>query len=87
MKPGWQTTEFWGRLIPTIVGLGVAGGFVRPETGASVQALTDAALPIVQAVIDGVLQLVGLVGAFILQYHQGKERTILKREAIRHGRA
>lgn len=83
MKPGWQTTEFWGRLIPTLAGLGVAAGVIRPETAAIVQATTDTALPVLQAVIDGVIQLTGLIGAFILQYQHGKERAVLKQTEIK----
>lgn len=85
MRPGWKTTEFWGRLIPTLVGLGVATGVIKPETGAVVQAATDTALPILQTVIDGIIQLTGLVGALVLQYHHGRERAALKAKEIKHG--
>jgi len=83
MKPGWKSTEFWGRAIATIAGLGVAGGVIRPETGALIQQTTDAAIPILQLVIDGVLQLTGLVGALVLQYHYGRERAALKQSELR----
>lgn len=83
MKAGWKTTEFWGRAIATAAGLGVAGGFIRPETGALIQQTTDAAIPILQMVIDGVLQLTGLIGALVLQYHYGRERAALKQTEAR----
>jgi len=78
MKPGWQTTEFWGRAIVSVVGLLVGSGAVQPEVAEHIQGAVDSAVPIIQSIIDGLVQLTGLITAFALQWRQGKERLILK---------
>lgn len=83
MKSGFLTTEFWGRAIVTVMGLLVGGGVIQPEAGQKVTDLTNAAIPIVQSLIDGAVQLVGLLTAFILQLRQGQERSTLKQTAIK----
>lgn len=83
MKSGIKTTEFWGRGIVTIIGLLVGGGVIQPEVGQKVTDFTDSAIPIIQMIIDGVIQLTGLITAFILQWKQGQERAHLKSVAMR----
>lgn len=78
MRPGYKSTEFWGKAVATIMGLGVGSGWITPDTGQIITDATGAALPIVQTVIDGVIQLTGLLGSFILQFRYGKERAALK---------
>jgi len=78
MKPGFKTTEFWGRMIATLVGLGVGTGAIQPGVGQQIQDATDSLLPVVKVVIDGIIQIIGIVGALYLQYQQGKERSALK---------
>lgn len=82
IRPGFKTTEFWGRAITTLMGLAVGGGIVQPEVGQKINDATSAVLPVLQAVIDGVIQIVGIVGAFWLQYQQGRERFTLKNNAL-----
>jgi hypothetical protein len=65
-------------MIATIVGLGVGGGAIQPEVGKKITDAADSILPVVQVVIDGLIQLAGMVGAIVLQYQQGKERSALK---------
>lgn len=83
MKSGFWTTEFWGRAVVTVMGLLVGSGAVQPEVGDRITGFTDSALPVVQVIIDGVIQLVGLITAFILQWKQGQERAALKQTAIK----
>jgi hypothetical protein len=78
MKSGLKTTEFWGRAIASIVGLLVGSGVVQPDVGKHITDTTDTLLPIVQVVIDGIVQIIGITGALVLQYQQGKERSALK---------
>ena len=78
MKSGWKTTEFYGRGIASIVGLMVGMGILQPEVGNKITQTTDTIIPIIQTVIDGVVQIIGIVGAMYLQYQQGKERSALK---------
>lgn len=78
MKSGIKTTEFWGRGIASIVGLLVGAGVLQPEVGRHIQDTTDAIIPLLQTVIDGIIQIIGLVGGLYLQYQQGKERAQLK---------
>lgn len=78
MKPGYRTTEFWGRAVVTVVGLLVGSGAIDPQAGKQVADTVDAAIPIIQTVIDGIIQIIGLVGALIIQYKHGKERVQLK---------
>ena len=78
MKSGIRTTEFWGRGIASVVGLLVGAGILQPEVGNKITQTTDAVLPIIQTVIDGVIQIIGMVGGLYLQYQQGKERAQLK---------
>jgi hypothetical protein len=81
LKSGIKTTEFWGKAVATVMGLLVGTGILQPETGHIVTEAAGAALPIVQSIIDGVVQLTGLVGSFILQFRYGKDRTALKTNA------
>ena len=78
MKSGFKTTEFYGRAVASIVGLLVGTGAIQPEVGKHVQNATDTLLPVIQTVIDGVVQIIGIVGALALQWQQGKERSALK---------
>ena len=78
MKPAVKTTEFWGRAVASIVGLLVGSGVIQPDAGKYVTDATDALVPILQTVIDGIVQIVGMVGALMLQWQQGKERSALK---------
>lgn len=78
MKSGIRTTEFWGRGIASIVGLMVGAGILQPEVGNKIQQTTDTLIPIIQTIIDGVIQIISMVGAFYLQYQQGRERAQLK---------
>ena len=85
MRPGWKTTEFWGRAVVTLAGLGAASGLLRPETARLLEEAAGTALPIVRTVIDGVIELTGLIGALVLQYRHGRERAALKAEELRRG--
>lgn len=78
MKSGIRTTEFWGRGIASIVGLMVGAGILQPEVGNKIQQTTDTLIPIIQTIIDGVIQIISMVGALYLQYQQGRERAQLK---------
>lgn len=78
MKPAIKTTEFWGRAVASIVGLLVGAGAIQPDVGKHITDATDSLLPIIQTIIDGIVQVIGLVGALMLQYQQGKERAALK---------
>lgn len=78
MKPALKTTEFWGRAVASVVGLLVGSGAIQPDVGKHITDATDTLLPILQTVIDGVIQILGLVTAWHLQYQQGKERSALK---------
>ena len=78
MKSGLKTTEFWGRAVASIVGLLVGSGAIQPDVGKHITDATDTLLPLVQVVIDGIVQIIGIAGALLLQYQQGKERSALK---------
>jgi len=83
MKSGVKTTEFWTRFIPMITGLMIGGGAIENDTGRQLNELAGQALPIVQAVIDGVIQLVGLLMSFWLSVKYGHERAALKMSVYR----
>lgn len=78
MKPALKTTEFYGRAVASIVGLLVGSGAIQPDIGKQITDATDTLLPILQTVINGIVQIIGLVTAWHLQYVQGKERSALK---------
>ena len=78
LRPAIKTTEFWGRAVASIVGLLVGSGAVQPDVGKHITDTTDTLLPIIQTVIDGIVQIIGIAGALLLQYQQGKERSALK---------
>jgi hypothetical protein len=78
MKSGWQTTEFWGKLIATLTSLAVGSGAVKPQTGQIITDTVGQALPLVQVIMDGVIQLTGLISGVIIQLRYAKERAALK---------
>jgi hypothetical protein len=78
MRPGWQTTEFWGKLVATLTSLAVGSGAVKPQTGQIITDTVGQALPLVQVIIDGVIQLTGLISGVIIQLRYAKERAQLK---------
>jgi hypothetical protein len=78
VKPAIKTTEFWGRAVASVVGLLVGSGAIQPDVGQHVTDATNALVPVIQTVVDGIVQIVGMVGALMLQWQQGKERSALK---------
>lgn len=82
LTPGIKTTEFWGRLLASLVGLGVGTGVIQPEIGTRIEEAGLAVIPLIKVVIEGAVQIIGLIGGLWLQYQQGKERVDLKKAQI-----
>jgi hypothetical protein len=78
MKSGLKTTEFWSKLIASLVGLAVGTGSLNPDTGQIINDAAGQALPIVKVIVDGVIQLTGILTAFFLQLGYGKQRSNIK---------
>jgi hypothetical protein len=85
LKPSYKSATFYGRAFVTVVSMLAASGAVKPQTAAVLQNTADMAtsiapqvVQIVQVIIDGIIQLVGLVTGAVIMLKQGKEQTDVK---------
>jgi len=84
MKNGIKTTEFWGTGLVSIVGAAAAFGFIDPGQAQELTEQIPEAVQLVDSIIDGIIRLVGLVGAIGVQFGYQRGRSDVKKPAARY---
>ena len=76
-KPGYKTTEFWGSGTISIVGALAALGVIDKDTGDGIAAGVPPLVQAIDALVAGIIKIIGLTGAIIAQvkYNQGRANT------------
>lgn len=79
MKPGYKSTEFWGKSAVQLISMAAVGGFISPEQAQVVGDVLPEAVQMVQALFGGAVQLVGMIGVVVSELWYGKGRAQEKR--------
>lgn len=83
-KPGYKSTEFYGSGVVTILGGLAATGLLDKDTSDAIAAGVPPIVQAIDALIDGLIKLVGVVCAVIAQvkYNAGRAKTKAAPEKI-----
>ena len=80
-KPGYKSTEFYGHGFTSLVGAVAATGVLNPDLKETLDQLSVTGrdtVVIIQTLADYVVQIIGLITAFVSQSRYGKGRAIEK---------
>jgi len=81
-KPGLKSTEFYGHGIATILGAVASTGFLNPDMSKALNTAAEQmpqAVIIIDSIVDGIMQLGGLLLAVISQIKYGAGRAGAKK--------